>query len=310
MKIIDSHSHYLPLEIVKSSSFYHPGWSDIEGELKAMDEFGIEKAVLNYPTTDAHLKLGDGVRACKIYNDGLSAAIKKYPNKFIGLGILPIGDNDRMIYEFERCIKELCIRGVSLASSFNGVYPDDKLFYPLYEACQRGGIPIFIHTQTINPIGFDRVADPLITPVIEYVFDMSICVSKMMMTGIFSSFPELKFVFAHFAGVLPFLKDRFDTVYTMLRQRNIVKDLGKAPSEILKNIYCDTGAAKTKNTIEMALDMFGPQHLLWGSDYPANSDIGASLRAIEALDISDKQKEDILSGNLERLLNGGIILCK
>ena len=299
MKIIDAHSHYLPEEIIKLASFYHSGWMDIEGQLKAMETSGIEKAVLNYPTTDVHIKLGDEEKACKIYNDGLYRILKKYPHKFIGLGILPIQDKEKMLYEFKRCIKELGIRGISLASSYDGVYLDDKRFYPLYEQAQKEAVPIFVHTQTVNPIGFERVNDPLLTPVIEYIFDITICVSKMMMSGIFNNFHRLKFIFAHFGGVLPFLRDRFDTVYTMLRLRNIVKDLGKAPSEILKNIYCDTSAVKSKNILKMALDMFGPEHLLWGSDYPANKDIIGALKVVNELGLSQVQKKKILGKNLE-----------
>ena len=300
--IIDAHSHYLPEEIVKAASFYNPSWMDIEGQLKAMEASGIDKAVLNYPTTDAHLRLNDEEKACKLYNDGLSKVIKKYPHKFVGLGILPIQDKEKMLYEFKRCRKELGLRGVSMAASYNGIYLDDKRFYPLYEEALAENIPIFVHTQTINPIGFERVNDPLLTPVVEYVFDMTMCVSKMMMGGVFSNFPSLKFVFAHFGGVLPFLKDRFDTVYTMLRLRGIVKDLGKVPSEIFKNIYCDTSAVKSPHILKMALDMFAPGRLLWGSDYPANKDIPGALNVIKELNIEESQKEKILGKNLEHIL--------
>ena len=306
--IIDAHSHYLPEEIIKTASFYHPGWMDIEGQLKSMEEFGIDKAVLNYPTTDAHIKLSDEEKACRIYNDGLSKIVRKYPHKFIGLGILPVKDKEKMLYEFKRCRKELGLRGISLAASYDGIYLDDKRFYPLYEEAQGEKIPLFVHTQTINPIGFERVNDPLLTPVIEYVFDMSMCVSKMMMAGIFGTFPGLTFVFAHFGGVLPFLKDRFDTVYTMLRLRNIVKDLGKAPSEILKNIYCDTSAAKSKTILKMGLDMFGPEHLFWGSDYPANKDIQGALSVVNELDITAAQKELILGKNLEKIIGPDVVI--
>ena len=308
MKIIDAHSHYLPEEIIKLASFYHPSWMDIEGQLKSMETSGIDKAVLNYPTTDVHIKLGDEEKACKIYNDGLARILKKYPHKFIGLGILPIQDKEKMLYEFKRCIKELGIRGISLASSYDGVYLDDKRFYPLYEQAQKEAVPIFVHTQTVNPIGFERVNDPLLTPVIEYIFDITICVSKMMMSEIFNNFQRLKFIFAHFGGVLPFLRDRFDTVYTMLRLRNIVKDLGKAPSEILKNIYCDTSAVKSKNILRMALDMFGPEHILWGSDYPANKDITGALNVVNELGLSELQKKKILGKNLEDIFGLGLTL--
>ena len=300
--IIDAHSHYLPEEIVKVASFYNPNWTDIESQLKGMEESGVEKAILHYPTTDAHIKLSDEEKAAKLYNDGLAKIIRKYPHKFIGLGVLPIQDKERMLYEFKRCRKELGLRGISLAASYNGIYLDDKRFYPLYEEAQGENVPIFVHTQTINPIGFERVNDPLLTPVVEYVFDMTMCVSKMMMSGVFVRFPGLKFIFAHFGGVLPFLKDRFDTVYTMLRMRNIVKDLGQAPSAIFKNIYCDTSAVKSKNILKMALDTFGAEHLLWGSDYPANKDIPGALNVIKELNIEESQKEKILGKNLEHIL--------
>ena len=303
MKIIDAHSHYLPEDILKVASFYNPSWADIEAQLKGMEEAVVEKAVLHYPTTDAHIKLSDEEKACKLYNDGLSKVIRKYPHKFIGLGIIPVQSKEKMLYKFKRCRKELGLQGISLASSYNGVYLDDRRFYPLYEEAQAEKIPLFVHTQTINPIGFERVDDPLLTPVIEYVFDMTMCVSKMMMSGIFTNFPSLKFVFAHFGGVLPFLKDRFDTVYTMLRMRNIVKDLGKFPSDIFKNIYCDTSAVKSKNILKMALDTFGAEHLLWGSDYPANKDVLGSIQVIKELDIDKEQKEKILGKNLENIID-------
>lgn len=301
--IVDAHSHYLPEDIVKFSSFYNPSWTDIEAQLKAMDASGTQKALLHYPTTDAHIKLSDEEKACKLYNDGLAKVIRKYPHKFIGLGILPVQNKEKMLYELKRCRKELGLQGISLAASYNGVYLDDKRFYFLYEEAQAEKIPLFVHTQTINPIGFERVNDPLLTPVIEYVFDMTICVSKMMMAGVFANFSSLKFVFAHFGGVLPFLKDRFDTVYTMLRMRNIVKDLGRVPSDIFRNIYCDTSAVKSKNILKMALDTFGAEHLLWGSDYPANKDVLGSIQVIKDLDITEEQKRKILGENLEHIVD-------
>ena len=95
-----------------------------------MEDSGIDKAVLHYPTSDAHIKLNDEEKVCKVYNDGLSKIVRKYPHKFIGLGIVPLQDKEKMLYEFKRCIKELGIRGISLASSYDGAYLDDKRFYP------------------------------------------------------------------------------------------------------------------------------------------------------------------------------------
>jgi len=77
--------------------------------------------------------------------------------------------------------------------------------------------------------------------------------------------------------------------------------LKKAPSEIFKALYCDTSAAKMPRALDMARDMFGVKHLLWGSDWPANKDIKGSIQTVRDLGISEEEKEDILGGNLEGL---------
>ena len=74
---------------------------------------------------------------------------------------------------------------------------------------KKKNLPIHVHPQIMNPIGEERVCDPLLTPVIEYVFDVTMCIGKLMMSGTFLKFPDVKFIFAHYGGVLPLVKERF-----------------------------------------------------------------------------------------------------
>ena len=115
----------------------------------------------------------------------------------------------------------------------------------------------------------------------------------LMMEGVLEKY-KVKFIFSSLGGIVPFLKDRFDRVYSMLRKREIVKDLGKMPSEILKNIYVDTSGASLKN-IQLAIDLFGQDKLLWGSDYPVCGDIQANLKMLSGL--GEEVKEKIVSKN-------------
>jgi predicted TIM-barrel fold metal-dependent hydrolase len=300
--IIDAHSHWLPQEIINNAHFFHKGWSDIEGQLRAMQGAGIRKSVLSYPTSDAHLKLGGYSEAARIFNDNIAEIIKRYPDKFIGSAVLPVGSPQEMLSELKRATQELGLKAISLASSYDGMYLDDERFLPVYKLAQADKICIFVHSQIIKPIGSERVEDPLLTPVIEYVFDITICIGKLLMSGILREFSGVKFVFAYFAGVAPFLAQRFDATYQMLRGINFVKDLGAKPTEYLKNIYMDTSGDKTKANFLSALELAGPKHLLWGSDWPAKQDTAGSISAVRSLDISDKDKEDILGGNLEMML--------
>ncbi len=300
--MFDAHAHWLPREIIDNAHFFSPAWGDIERQLAVMDKFHIEKALILYPTSDAYQQMGGQQEVARIYNNSIAELVKRYPERFIGAAILPIDAPKAMVKEFERATEELGFKAISLATSFEGVYLDDDRFHPLYEKTEASNTPLFVHPQTINPIGFERVKDPLLTPVIEFVFDTTICIGKLMTAGTLRRFPNLKFVFAHFGGVMPFIKERFDTVYKMLRGRNIVKDLFALPSEYLRQIYVDTSGATSRSTLMSTLEMVGAEHTLWGSDYPSNPDVSASIAAIEKLDIPAEEKKRILGGNIEKVL--------
>ncbi len=302
--IIDSHSHWLPEEIINNAHFFHKGWGDIEAQVKMMDEAGIKRSVLSYPTSDAHLKLGGEVKLAKIYNDSIAKIISRFPEKFIAAAVLPVGNKGGMLDELKRAREDLGFKAISLASSYNGIYLDDASFNPVYKMAQEEGMPIFVHSQIVNPIGSERVQDPLLTPVIEYVFDTTICIGKLLMSEVLREYRGVKFIFAYFGGVIPHLAQRFDSTYKMLRGMNFVKDLKSNPTEYLKNIYVDTSGDTRKANFMAALELVGPGHVLWGSDWPAKKDIAGSIQAVRDLSLSEKDKDGILGNNLEGLLKG------
>jgi predicted TIM-barrel fold metal-dependent hydrolase len=290
--LCDAHIHFIPEKLSGYTAFYKGVWTEKDKLYVFLDRHNIEKALLVYPSTDAHLKLGAFSRVCAIYNASLEGIIRENP-KIIGAGIVDI-DNISTISAQVDELKGRGFKAISLASSHNGAFLVKEL-EPLFEAVQNNGLSIFVHPQTINPIGFERVKDPLLMPVLEYSFDASMFMGLLMMEGILEKY-KLKFIFSSLGGIIPFLKDRFDRVYAMLRKRQIVKDLGKLPSEILRNIYVDTSGASLKN-IQLALDVFGEDKLLWGSDYPVCGDIQAHLEMLEGLGARVQQK--IKSQNFE-----------
>lgn len=300
--MFDAHSHWLPREIIEKAHFFSSAWGDIESQLALMDRLHIDKALILYPTSDAYKQMGGLKEVARVYNDAIAEVVNKYPQRFSAAAILPVDEPKEMVKEFRRATEGLGFRAISLATSFEGIYLDDDRFYPLYEKAEVSNMPIFVHPQTINPIGFERIKHPLLTPVIEFVFDTTMCIGKLMTGGVLKKFPDLKFVFAHFGGVMPFIKERFDSVYKMLRGRNIVEDLSALPTEYLKQIYVDTSGATSRAALMCTLEMVGAEHTLWGSDYPGNPNVSASISAIEELDISDEEKKKILGGNIARVL--------
>ncbi|MBW2182268.1 MAG: amidohydrolase family protein [Deltaproteobacteria bacterium] len=301
-KIIDAHSHLLPGEIITQASFYSEDWGKVERQLETMEKIGIDISILSYPTTDVSYngQLTESQEA-KLYNEAMSKIVKRYPDKFFWTALTPILDG-KAGAELKRAKEELGAKGISLSSSYSGVYLDDERFFPLYESALDLKLPIFVHATTNKPIGYDSVEDPLLTPVIEFLFDLTICVGKLLMSGTLERFSELTFIFPHFGGVLPFLKERFDTTYTMLKRRGYVRDLGSLPSDHLKKIHVDVSGTTSPLTIECALELFDADHILWGSDYPSNTKASESLTGIEELTIPDSDKAAILGKNIEQIL--------
>ncbi len=304
MKIIDAHTHWLPQEIIENAHFYHKGWGDIEAHVGMMRREGIDAAVLSYPTSDAHRKLGSQQEVARLFNDAIAAVIRRYPQQFFGAAVLPCGTSAEMLTELARATDELGFKAVSIASSYEGVYLDDARFLPLWEQVRRRSLPVFVHSQIVDPIGSERVRDPLLTPVIEYVFDTTISIGRLLMAGVLEEFKEIPFVFAYFGGVTPFLAYRYDATYRMLRGINFVKDLRSDPSAYLKRLYVDTSGDTQKANLEAALALFGAEHILWGSDWPAKKEPAVSVRAIRDLPVGEDQKRGILGGNLAALLCG------
>lgn len=295
--ICDFHAHFVPQSIAQHTAFFKGVWSNRDALRAFLDKHDIQYAHLVYPSTDAHLKLG-GEALANAYNKEIAQLSKENPDRFICSAIVPLETVD--IKEQLCRIQDDGFKSLSLASSYNGSFPIAQ-FKAIFSYLNEMNLVVFIHPQIINPIGFERVKDPLLMPVLEYSFDISMCLGLFMMEGIFSEFKNVKIVFSSLGGVVPFLRDRFDGVYAMLRTRNMVKELEKTPSQILRNAYVDLSGIKSSEAIAMAIDFFGEDHLLFASDYPANQDVESTFRALSVFD--EKIREKIVQKNFLKLFS-------
>ena len=292
--LCDAHIHFIPGELSAQTTFYKGVWADKAKLYEFLNQNNIDKALLVYPSTDAYLKLGGFKRESEIYNDSIGKMLGEN-QKIIASCLIDVENLEDISFKLAE-LKNKGFKAISLASSYRGKFIVDKLF-PLFEAAEAHSLPIFVHSQTINPIGYERIKDPLLMPVLEYSLDISIFLGLLMTEGVLEKF-KVKFILASLGGVVPFLKERFDRVYAMLRKREMVKDLGKPPSEILKKVYVDTSGASADN-IKLALDLFGEGHILWGSDYPVNTNVPDNLKMLN--EFSPQIKEKITHQNLSTL---------
>src|SRR5262245_35416365 len=96
-----------------------------------------------------------GLKLCQTFNDACAAVHERYPDRFVGLAMLPMQDPALAVQEFDRVAKLAGIRGIYMATHINGRNLDEKDFWPVYARCPERGLPILLHP--VNPVGADRM---------------------------------------------------------------------------------------------------------------------------------------------------------
>jgi len=303
MNTFDAHFHLLPEVVYKNASFYNETWGDLPGHLKSLDEAGVTHALISYPTTDLHIKKGiTEAQAATEINVELKKLADASDGRLSYLAVVPLSEPDGMLAELERA-KQGGAVGLSIPTNSDGVYPDETKFLAFFETVEKTGLPVFFHPTILTPFGHKDLRHPLITPVFQYAFDTTICLAKVVESGLLGKFPRLKLVFASFGGAMPFFAGRFDRTYRMLLGRGYVSELAEDPAVTLKKVYVDTSGTASPALLSLALEVFGEDRLLWGSDFPANRDIKGSMDAINGLPVSGSAKEKILGDNLINLVS-------
>ena len=113
-----------------------------------------------------------------------------------------------------------------------------------------------------------------------------------MLSGIMERHPDLKVLMSHTGGALPYQAGRMDKNSTAAR-------LPQLPSTYLTRMYTDTVSPHTMG-VRFALDFYGPDHVLYGDDYPC-WDPDAALRIVDELDLAPDVRRKVSSGNARAL---------
>src|SRR5262249_40676306 len=125
---------------------------DLEGDrLRIMDENGVSVHLLSLTSPGVQCLDADSATAlAQTSNDRLAAVIRKYPGRFAGLAAFAAQDPKRAVKEMERAIRELRLNGFISNSHTNGEYMDDPKYWPILEAAESLGLPIYIHPRSPN----------------------------------------------------------------------------------------------------------------------------------------------------------------
>jgi len=290
---------------VKQMQERGPKLSTIELRLKDMDRMGIDiQAVSPAPQQTYYwAEPGLGLEVSRMINDRLAEIAAKWPDRFVGLGTVPLQNVELAVTELERCVKQLGLRGVEINPNVAGrELTDPSLNLDRFFAKARElDIVVFMH-----PIGFthaERFTDHYFNNVIGNPLDTSVGAMRLIFDGVMERHPGLKIVLPHAGGFIAHYWARMDHAWRARPDCRTV--ISKAPTSYLRKFYFDT-IAFDPEMLRNLIDKYGPQQVLLGTDYPfdmGEEDPVGLIGSVPRLSTADKRK--IMGETAARLLKIG-----
>lgn len=271
---------------------------DVKSKIEAMDKAGVSVQVLSTIIPGAEiLDIKTGNHMARIINDDLAEVVSSHPDRFFAIATLSYRDTDAALIELERAVFKLGFKGILLFSNINGMALSDKRLWPIYETMQKYNLPIFIHPT--RPVMVEEVKDYGLEPIVGYMFDTSLAALKMIFSGVFDKYPNLKVVLPHAGGVIPYLLGRID--YQSSINPDSRKHISMEPSYYIKKLYTDT-VCLSRKTLEFAYEIFGASNVLFATDYPY-VEMEPTIEMVADMDIPEEHKYKIFENNARKLMN-------
>jgi len=277
-----------------------------ELRLKEMDEAGIDYQVLSLgaPATqrlpaDSALQIARGV------NDRLAETIKGNPKRFGAFAALPTTTDAKLAAdELERCVTKLGFVGAMIHGLSNGVFLDDKRFWPIYERAQALDVPLYMHPAKPHPAVSDIYLKDYLPkhPALGnaawgFTIETATLGIRIVLSGVLDAYPKVKIILGHLGEGLPFLLWRIN----MALSRDGKQGEGFR-EKFLRNFTVTTSGFFSNNALDFCIKEIGLERILFSIDYPFVPNKPGTKWALEELTLGEADKEKLLNGNARRLL--------
>ena len=220
-----------------------------------------------------------------------------FPGRFGLFAILPLPDIQASLVEMEYAFDALKAEGVVLMTNYDGCYPGEVAFLPVFEELNRRKAVVFFH-PTAGPYKNPLPNIPI--PSLEFPFETTRAVTSLLYGGTLARCRDVRFIFSHAGGALPYLAPRIARLTVRPEFKQAVPD-GVLPE--LARLYFDTALSANRFAFEPMRRLVPISNVMFGSDYPHAGEptLRATLQGLEELGAS---KDHV---NAVRALNAALI---
>ena len=294
---IDVHHHIVPpayIEAVGPQRDFAATWTPAQA-LEDMDKGGTETAITciySGAALGGHPKAREVSRKC---NEFAAQMGRDHPGRFGLFATLPMPDVEGCLIETAFALDQLNADGVYMQTSYGNRWLGDPHFAPLWQELNRRKAAVFIH-----PHAPDCCAGliPGIPPAtLEYTADTTRTIASLLFSGTAGRCPDVRFIFCHGGGTMPFLIERF-TRLAARKDHRATFPRGVLPE--LKRFHYELAQAAHPYAVSSLRELVPVSQLLFGTDYPYRT-TREIAKGMAGCGFSDRELKAINRGNALKL---------
>jgi len=273
VRCVDVHHHLTPPTLVARAGDrlppiyrgFTPGQS-----IEDMDRAGVDVAVTSIPSPGIWFgDVEETRRLARECNEHAAAQIADHPGRFGMFATLPLPDIDGSLREIEYALDVLGADGVHMWTSYGHKWLGDPLFAPVLEELDRRRAVVFTHPTNMMACLGEFVPD-LPLAVIEYGTDTCRTIASLVFSGATVRFPDVRFIFPHAGGTMPYLVERFVYHARHLDSARAAK-LPQGVLPELRKLHFDVAQSANPHALSSLMRLVTSSQVLFGTDFPQRS---------------------------------------
>ena len=255
--------------------------------------------MLSVTTPGVNFTKGDAARRlCRELNEYGAKLVADHPGRFGNFAMLPLTDIEGSLLELTYALDTLKADGIALMTSYGDKWLGDPLFLPVMEELNRRKALVYTHPTAANCCANLVPTQPAV--MIEFGTDTTRTIADIIFSGNARRFPDIRWIFSHAGGTMPFLIERFVRHPLLVpKAKETVPDGTLAE---LKRFFYDTAQTSNRGSMSALAAIIPPSQIVFGTDFPYRTGIDHVKGLREAGVFTDEQMAAIERGNALKLL--------
>jgi predicted TIM-barrel fold metal-dependent hydrolase len=230
-----------------------------------MDAFGIQTAFTSLSTPG--IWWGDVAAARALARECNEYAARNaldHPGRFGFFAVVPLPDVDGSLSEVTYALDTLKADGVGLLTNYDDKWLGDPAFAPFFAELNRRNAVVFVHPKVAPCCG--SVIPGLSAAAEEYLFDTTRTMTSLLISGTFTRFPNIRFIFGQAGGTMPVVAERLERI--LEPRPNYAADFPHGAQYVLAHQFYDVTTSTNAPTLAALQQFTAPANMLLGTDYP------------------------------------------